>query len=89
MEKFIICGKGGIGKSTIAANLSAVYALQGYKVLLVGCDPKHDSTVFISKEATKHTVMDEFLISGDQQIDLTKCIYKGKFNVDCIRWINR
>jgi len=39
-----IYGKGGIGKSTTSANLSASMALRGAKVLQIGCDPKHDST---------------------------------------------
>jgi len=39
-----IYGKGGIGKSTTSSNLSAALAREGYKVLQVGCDPKHDST---------------------------------------------
>lgn len=37
-------GKGGIGKSTIAANVSACLAGQGMRVLQIGCDPKADST---------------------------------------------
>ncbi len=39
-----IYGKGGIGKSTTSSNLSAALAREGYRVLQVGCDPKHDST---------------------------------------------
>jgi light-independent protochlorophyllide reductase subunit L len=39
-----VYGKGGIGKSTTSANLSAAMALMGAKVLQIGCDPKHDST---------------------------------------------
>lgn len=39
-----VYGKGGIGKSTTSSNLSAALAREGYRVLQVGCDPKHDST---------------------------------------------
>jgi len=39
-----VYGKGGIGKSTTSANISAALALKGAKVLQIGCDPKHDST---------------------------------------------
>jgi 3,8-divinyl chlorophyllide a/chlorophyllide a reductase subunit X len=39
-----IYGKGGIGKSFTLANLSYMMAAQGKKVLLIGCDPKSDTT---------------------------------------------
>lgn len=39
-----IYGKGGIGKSFALANLSYMMAEQGLKVLLIGCDPKSDTT---------------------------------------------
>ena len=39
-----IYGKGGIGKSFTLANLSCMMAEQGKKVLLIGCDPKSDTT---------------------------------------------
>jgi chlorophyllide a reductase subunit X len=39
-----IYGKGGIGKSFTLANLSYMLAQQGRKVLLIGCDPKSDTT---------------------------------------------
>jgi len=39
-----IYGKGGIGKSFTLANLSYMMASQGKKVLLIGCDPKSDTT---------------------------------------------
>jgi chlorophyllide a reductase subunit X len=39
-----IYGKGGIGKSFTLSNLSYMMAQQGKKVLLIGCDPKSDTT---------------------------------------------
>jgi len=42
-----IYGKGGIGKSFTLANLSYMMAQQGRKVLLIGCDPKSDTTALL------------------------------------------
>ena len=39
-----IYGKGGIGKSTTTQNTVAALAEAGKKVMVVGCDPKADST---------------------------------------------
>jgi 3,8-divinyl chlorophyllide a/chlorophyllide a reductase subunit X len=39
-----IYGKGGIGKSFTLANLYYMMAQQGKRVLLIGCDPKSDTT---------------------------------------------
>ena len=39
-----IYGKGGIGKSFTLANLSYTMAQHGKRVLLIGCDPKSDTT---------------------------------------------
>ena len=44
IKQIAIYGKGGIGKSTIASNLSAALSEMGYKVMQFGCDPKSDST---------------------------------------------
>jgi chlorophyllide a reductase subunit X len=42
-----IYGKGGIGKSFTLANLSYMLARQGKRVLLIGCDPKSDTTALL------------------------------------------
>ncbi len=47
--RIAIYGKGGIGKSTIASNLTATLARMGKKVLQIGCDPKADSTRLLTK----------------------------------------
>jgi len=44
MRKVAIYGKGGIGKSTTTQNTVAGLAEMGMKVMVVGCDPKADST---------------------------------------------
>ena len=45
MLKIAVYGKGGIGKSTVTANLSAAFASMGKRVIQIGCDPKADSTI--------------------------------------------
>ncbi len=45
MLKIAIYGKGGIGKSTVTANLAAAFASMGKRVIQIGCDPKADSTI--------------------------------------------
>jgi len=42
-----IYGKGGIGKSFTLANLSYMMAQKAKKVLLIGCDPKSDTTALL------------------------------------------
>jgi nitrogenase iron protein NifH len=59
MERLVFYGKGGIGKSTISANMAACFAGQGYRVLHVGCDPKHDSTVALMDGEMIPTVVDQ------------------------------
>ncbi len=51
-------GKGGIGKSTMAANVSYSLASRGRKVMQIGCDPKHDSTRLLLKGRAQGTVLD-------------------------------
>ena len=44
MKQIALYGKGGIGKSTTSANLSAALSGMGLDILQIGCDPKRDST---------------------------------------------
>ena len=44
MRQIAIYGKGGIGKSTTTQNLAAGLTELGKNLMVVGCDPKADST---------------------------------------------
>lgn len=41
-------GKGGVGKTTLATNISAALVEAGFSVVLVGCDPKGDSASLLN-----------------------------------------
>jgi chlorophyllide a reductase subunit X len=53
-----IYGKGGIGKSFTLSNLSYMMAQQGKKVLLIGCDPKSDTTSMLFGGRSTPTIID-------------------------------
>ena len=53
-----IYGKGGIGKSFTLANLSYMMAQQGKKVLLIGCDPKSDTTSLLFEGRACPTIIE-------------------------------
>lgn len=83
MEKVAIYGKGGIGKSVIATNLSAHFALQEQRVLHIGCDPKHDSSMRLIDSHRINTVLD--LIGKDpDNLTISTVINRGRLNIDCI-----
>lgn len=59
MRQIAIYGKGGIGKSTIASNLSAALSEMGHTVMQVGCDPKRDSTRILAGGRMIPAVLEE------------------------------
>lgn len=79
MIKIAIYGKGGIGKSTTVANISAALADDGYTVLQIGCDPKADSTVLLRGKERMTTILDLVKEYGNDFTlpDMIKIGYKG------------
>ena len=65
MRKVAIYGKGGIGKSTTTQNTVAALAEMGKKVMVVGCDPKADSTRLLTGGLASKTVLDTLREEGE------------------------
>ena len=83
MIKIAIYGKGGIGKSTTASNLSMALSKMGYKVMQVGCDPKADSTGSLTGGKKITTVLDAIREKGNA-VTLDDFVTIGDGNVVCI-----
>lgn len=75
-------GKGGIGKSTIAANVSAALSKAGKKVLHIGCDPKSDSTRILMKQRIP-TVLKTLKEKGEQ-LNQADILFTGIYGVKCV-----
>ena len=73
LRQVAIYGKGGIGKSTTTQNLTAGLAELGKKVMVVGCDPKADSTRLLLGGLAQKTVLDTLRDEGE---DISYFIYE-------------
>ena len=82
MKKIAIYGKGGIGKSTTTANLSAAFSEMGLKVCQVGCDPKNDSTRLLLGHICRKTVLD--VVRDNDAITSEDIVHTGYNQISCI-----
>ena len=80
-----IYGKGGIGKSTTTQNLVAALAEAGKKVMIIGCDPKADSTRLILHSKMQTTVMHLAAEQGSvDDLELEDVLQVGFGDVKCV-----
>ena len=89
MRQIAIYGKGGIGKSTLASNLSMALRERGLTVMQVGCDPKRDSTRTLTGGRLIPTVLEtyrEHLRKGRDAyaIQLPDIVFEGSNGVLCV-----
>ncbi len=84
MRQVAIYGKGGIGKSTTTQNLTAAMAEMGKKIMLVGCDPKADSTRLLLGGKMQITVLDTLRKYGTEAVDLDVVRHIGFGGIKCI-----
>lgn len=82
MKQIAIYGKGGIGKSSTASNVAAACADEGYKVTIIGCDPKSDSSITLLRGERIPTVME--LMQQGYEISEEDVVFEGYKGVKCV-----
>ncbi|MCR5032931.1 MAG: nitrogenase iron protein [Lachnospiraceae bacterium] len=83
IRQVAIYGKGGIGKSTTTQNLTAGLAELGKKVMVVGCDPKADSTRLLLGTLAQRTVLDTLREEGED-VELDAILKEGFRGIKCV-----
>lgn len=83
MKRFAIYGKGGIGKSTTTANLSAALSDKGFRVMQIGCDPKADSTQLLMHGVKIPSIL-ERIKAGGAAMTLEDVAFRGYGDVICV-----
>jgi nitrogenase iron protein NifH len=83
MRQLAIYGKGGIGKSTTTQNLTAALGEMGKKIMVVGCDPKADSTRLLLGGLAQRTVLDTLREEGED-VDLDEIMKVGFSGIKCV-----
>ncbi|KNZ41971.1 nitrogenase iron protein [Acetobacterium bakii] len=83
MRQIAIYGKGGIGKSTTTQNLTAGLGNMGKKIMVVGCDPKADSTRLLLGGLAQKTVLDTLREEGEE-IELDAILKPGFRDIMCV-----
>ena len=83
LRQIAIYGKGGIGKSTTTQNLTAGLVEREKKVMVVGCDPKADSTRLLLGGLAQKTVLDTLREEGED-IELDAILKEGFLGTKCV-----
>ena len=84
MKQIAVYGKGGIGKSTLSANISAALSLNNKRILQIGCDPKHDSTKLLMRGLSIPTVLDYIKIKSPLEYRKSDILFEGFGKIGCI-----
>ena len=84
LKEIAIYGKGGIGKSTLSANISAALSFENRRILQIGCDPKHDSTRLLMHGQRITTVLDYIRHTGVADYRLQDILFTGFRGIGCI-----
>lgn len=85
LRQIAFYGKGGIGKSTTSQNTLAAMAEMGKKIMIVGCDPKADSTRLILHAKAQSTIMELAAEAGSvEDLELDDVLKTGFLGIRCV-----
>jgi nitrogenase iron protein NifH len=85
MRQIAFYGKGGIGKSTTQQNTMAALAAHGHRVMIVGCDPKADSTRLILHAKAQTSVLSLAAEVGSvEDLELEDVLLEGQWGIKCV-----
>ncbi|HIK44613.1 MAG TPA: nitrogenase iron protein [Leptolyngbyaceae cyanobacterium M65_K2018_010] len=85
MRQIAFYGKGGIGKSTTSQNTLAAMAEKGQRIMIVGCDPKADSTRLMLHSKAQTTILHLAAERGAvEDLELDEVLLTGYRGVKCV-----
>jgi len=85
LRQIAFYGKGGIGKSTTSQNTLAALAQMGHRILIVGCDPKADSTRLILHAKAQDTILSLAAAAGSvEDLEIEEVMKVGYQNIRCV-----
>jgi len=85
LRQIAFYGKGGIGKSTTSQNTISALGEMGKKVMIVGCDPKADSTRLILHAKAQATIMELAAEEGSvEDLELDDVLKAGYLGIKCV-----
>ncbi len=85
LRQIAFYGKGGIGKSTTCQNTLAALAELDQRILIVGCDPKADSTRLILNSKAQQTVLHLAAEKGSvEDLEIEDVMRTGFKGIHCV-----
>ena len=85
LRQIAFYGKGGIGKSTTSQNTLAALAEDGHRILIVGCDPKADSTRLILHAKAQDTILSLAAAAGSvEDLEIEEVMKVGFRDIRCV-----
>ena len=85
LRQIAFYGKGGIGKSTTSQNTLAALAEMGQRIMIVGCDPKADSTRLMLHAKAQDTILSLAAEAGSvEDLELEDVMKVGYKDIRCV-----